>query len=82
MTQFVVRPTMTNPATYAAYRRMTPGERLALSLAAIRESGPYLLMRNAETVKRRFERLRDENDARNRNLLHSLAAADNHHEGR
>ena len=66
---------MTSDATYAGYRRMTPGERLSLTLQAIRESTPYLLFGSAEVIERRFARLRQENDARNRNLLERLAAA-------
>ena len=60
----------------AAYRRMTPGERLALTLRAMRESLPYLLQGPEDVVRRRFELIRRENDARNRQLLTRLAAAE------
>jgi hypothetical protein len=73
---------VTGPETYAAYRRMTPAERLALTFQAIRESTPYLLSGPAEVVERRFARLRDENDARNRNLLERLARAGSTNEER
>ena len=59
-----------------AYRKMTPGERLSLTLRAMRESGPYLLSGPEEVVRRRFELIRRENDARNRAMLTGLAAAE------
>lgn len=59
---------MISPDTLAAYRRMTPGERLALTLAAIREATPHLLVGLPEVVDRRFARIRSENDAGNRRL--------------
>jgi hypothetical protein len=58
------------------YRRMTPGERLALSLQAMREAWPYLLMGPSEVVDRRFEAIRRENDARNAAMLKRLAEAE------
>jgi hypothetical protein len=63
-----------------AYRRMTPGERLTLTLRAIRESTPYLLYGSDEVVSRRFELIRRENDERNRAMLTRLAAAHGPHE--
>jgi hypothetical protein len=59
-----------------AYRRMTPGERLTLTLRAMRESVPYLLEGAKDIVDRRFELIRRENDLRNRNMLERLAAAE------
>jgi hypothetical protein len=59
-----------------AYRRMTGGERLALTLQAMRESTPYLLAGPAEVVDRRFELIRRENDLGNRRMLERLAAAE------
>ncbi len=58
------------------YRRMTPGERLALSLQAMREAWPYLWRGTPEEVDRRFEAIRRENDARNRAMLKRLAEAE------
>lgn len=54
------------------YRRMTPSERLALSIEAIKANTPALLDGSPEVVERRFELLRRENDARNRNILTKL----------
>jgi len=61
--------------TIEAYRRMTPGDRLALTLQAMRDSLPYLVYGPDEIVDRRFELIRRENEARNRNTLSRLAAA-------
>ena len=62
--------------TLESYRRMTPGQRLALTLEAIRESQKYLFMGPPDVVRRRFERIRRENDARNRAMLEGLARAE------
>ena len=59
-----------------AYRKMTPGERLALSLRASRESIPHLLSGSKEMVDRKFERMREEKAIRNRLILEKLAAAE------
>lgn len=67
---------MLSKETIKAYRRMTVGQRLALTLQAIRESQPYLSLGPAEVVRRRFELIRLENDARNRQMLTRLAEAE------
>jgi hypothetical protein len=64
---------MLSRETLEAYRRMTASERLALTLEMIRENTPYLLYGPADVVARRFARLRQENDARNRNMLTAIA---------
>lgn len=58
------------------YRRMTPGQRLALTFQAIRESQHYLFVGAPDVIQRRFERMRRENDARNRQMLAGLAEAE------
>jgi hypothetical protein len=58
------------------YRRMTPGERLALSLQAMREAWPYLLRGTPEEVDRRFEAIRRENEARNSAMLERWSRAE------
>jgi len=58
------------------YRKLTPSERLRLTLQAIRDAEPYLLQGSPEVVARRFERIRQENDASNRALLAGLAKAE------
>ena len=56
-----------------AYRRMTTSQRLALTLQMMRENTRYLLHGPPEVVARRFERIRQENDARNKNMLAAIA---------
>jgi hypothetical protein len=64
---------MLSPETLEAYRRMTPGERLRLTLTMIREELPYLLRGTPEQVDRRFELLRRQNDERNLRMLTGIA---------
>lgn len=64
---------MLSPETLERYRRMTPGERLALTFEMIRENTPYLLAGKPDVVDRRFELLRRENDERNCRILAALA---------
>jgi hypothetical protein len=64
---------MLSPETLEMYRRMTPSERLKLTLQMIEENIPYLLKGPPEVVARRFELLRRENDERNRNMLTAIA---------
>lgn len=67
--------------TIEMYRRMTPSQRLALTVKATRAAMPYLLRGTPETVERRFTRLRQENDERNRRMLERLlASAEDSHE--
>jgi hypothetical protein len=66
---------MLSRETIEFYRRMTPEERLKLTLQASREALPYLLLGPPEVVARRFERIRQEHDAGNRALLEGLARA-------
>lgn len=63
---------MLSKETLDAYRRMTPGERLALTFAMIRENTPYLLAGTPGVVERRFALLQRENDLRNERLLAAL----------
>ena len=72
---------MLSRETLEMYRRMTPGERLALTLRAMRESVPYLLHGSKEVVDRKFELIRRENDLRNRRMLERLAAAERARDG-
>jgi len=59
-----------------AYRRMTPGQRLSLTLQAMRDAVPYLLSGSKHVVERRFELIRRENDERNRRMREGLAKAE------
>ncbi|MGD0897962.1 MAG: hypothetical protein ABR915_08995 [Thermoguttaceae bacterium] len=64
---------MLSRETLEQYRRMTPGERLKLTLEMIDESIPYLLRGTPEQVDRRFELLRRQNDERNLRMLTAIA---------
>lgn len=64
---------MLSPETLEMYRRMTPGERLKLTLEMIRENTPFLFKGTPEQVARRFERMRQNNDERNRRMLTAIA---------
>jgi hypothetical protein len=64
---------MLSPETLEQYRRMTPSERLKLTLQMIDESIPYLLKGTPEQVDRRFELLRRQNDERNLRMLTAIA---------
>jgi hypothetical protein len=64
---------MLSRETLDAYRSMTTSQRLALTLQMMRENTPYLLHGSKDVVARRFERIRQENDARNKNMLTAIA---------
>jgi hypothetical protein len=64
---------MLSKETLESYRRMAPGERLALALRMTEASIPALLEGSPETVARRFQMLARENDDRNRNMLTAVA---------
>ena len=64
---------MLHPETLEAYRRMTPSERLKITLEMTRENTPFLLRGTPEQVARRFELLRRENNERNKNMLTAIA---------
>ncbi|MEQ8850063.1 hypothetical protein [Botrimarina sp.] len=55
------------------YRRMTPSERLSLSLRMLREQWPSLMSGGDERVDRKFELLNRQNEQRNRALLAGMA---------
>lgn len=63
---------MLSKETLEAYRRMSPGERLELTFAMIRENTPYLLAGAPGVVDRRFALLERENEQRNARLLAAL----------
>ncbi len=67
---------MLSHETLAAYRHMSPSERLALTLQAMREAKAYFLLGSEDVVRRRFELISLENDARNRHMLAQLARAE------
>jgi hypothetical protein len=60
----------------AAYRRMTPGERLALAFEMLDWSFPQLVRGPEDVVDRRFQLLNRQNDDRTHRMLTGLARAD------
>lgn len=64
---------MLSRETLEEYRRMTPGEWLALTLKLTEEATPYLFFGTPEQGKRRSERLRRQNDERNRRMTEGMA---------
>ena len=64
---------MLSPETLEIYRRMTPGQRLKLTLELQDESERYLRVGTPEQVKRKFELLERENNARNEAMLKAIA---------
>ncbi len=64
---------MLSPETLQYYRRMSVPECIKLAMRMMDEGLGYLLEGNPEVVKRRFQLLRRENDARNANMLTAIA---------
>ena len=64
---------MLSKETLERYRKMSISERLELTMQMMRRDWPYLLAGPEEVVRRKFELLNRENDARNRNILETLA---------
>jgi hypothetical protein len=64
---------MLSQETLAAYRRMTPGERLAIALQMTQANLPALLEGTPSVVARRFELLRRENDLRNEAIRRAIS---------
>lgn len=64
---------MLSRETLEAYRRMTVAERAELVFRACREHWPAMLEGPPEVIARRFELLRRENDARNKNMREWIA---------
>jgi hypothetical protein len=73
---------MLSRETLEAYRRMTPGERLALTFRLTDEATPYLFVGTPEQVRRKFELLRRQNDERNQRILAGIARTRRSHEKR
>ena len=73
---------MLSRETLEEYRRMTPGQRLALALRMTTAQTPHLFAGPPEVVARRFELLRRQNDERNLRTCEALARAERCHEAR
>jgi len=64
---------MLSEETLEQYRKMTIGERMELTLRAIRENTPYLFAGPSDVVARRFELIRRENNLRNENMAEAYS---------
>jgi hypothetical protein len=64
---------MLSQETLDAYRRMTPGERLAIALQMTQANLSALLEGTPSVVARRFELLRRENDLRNEAIRRAIS---------
>ena len=69
---------MLSPETLESYRQMTPGQRLELTFELSRSAWAALLEGDPETVARRFQRLEQENDLRNRRMVEGMLRAEKH----
>ncbi len=63
---------MLSPETLESYRRMTPSERLRLTIELSRSAWKALCEGSDAIVGRRFLRLEQENDYRNRQISDGL----------
>ena len=64
---------MLSKETLERYRRMTTSERAAIVVQSMRENWSAMFVGSDETIRKRFELLRRQNDERNRNMLEGLA---------
>ena len=64
---------MLSPEAAQRIREMSVADRLRLTLRMIDEAFPLLTRGTPEQVRRRFDRLRQENDDRNRRMLEAIA---------
>ncbi len=64
---------MLSKETLEQYRRMTPSQRLALTVRSMEGIDRALLSGTEQQVNRKFELLRRENDFRNTNMLTGIA---------
>ncbi len=64
---------MLSNETLERYRRMTTSERAAIVVQSMRENWSAMFEGSDETIRKRFELLRRQNDERNRNMLEGLA---------
>lgn len=70
---------MLSQETLERYRRMTTSERAAIVVQSMRENWPAMFEGSNETIRKRFELLRRQNDERNRNMLKGFARTRTEH---
>lgn len=64
---------MLHPETLEAYRRMTPSEKMAITMQMMRENARRFLAVPSNLIERRLEILRKQNDDRNQRMLEAIA---------
>ena len=67
---------MLSEQTLDEYRRMTPAERLALTLELTGENEPYLYAGDPQIVARRLQRLTEESALYNERILRGIARSE------
>ena len=73
---------MLSSETLQDYRRMSPGERLAMTLQMTAANTRYLFAGDDAAIDRRFELLRLQNHERNRRICEALVRAEHYDERR
>lgn len=71
---------MLSPETLESYRRMSPSQRLRLTMDLSRSAWSALSEGIEQIVARRFLRLEQENDYRNRMICEALRRSEERHE--
>jgi len=71
---------MLSPETLGSYRRMSPSQRLRLTMDSSRSAWSALSEGIEQIVARRFLRLEQENDYRNRMIREALRRSEERHE--
>lgn len=66
---------MQSAAKREEYRRMTPSERLRITFDLIEEGWAYLNVGTPEQIRRKYERIKEQNDLFNRRVREGMARA-------
>ena len=64
---------MLHPETLEAYRRMTPSEKMAITMQMMRENAQRFVAAPPDVIEKRLEILRKQNDDRNQRMLEAIA---------
>jgi hypothetical protein len=70
---------MLHPETLAAYRRMTPSEKMSVTMQMMRENAQRFFSAPSDVIEKRLEILRMQNDDRNQRMLEAIARTRVHH---
>ena len=64
---------MLHPETLEAYRRMTPSEKMAITVRMLQENAQRFFSAPDDVIEKRLEILRKQNDDRNERMLTAIA---------